>query len=76
MKKIVEDTEDGLESLLGDTVTFFCANYFYTGKLIGVNSACVKLQDAKIYMKLAPGVMINGPTAKTSAETSMCSWRL
>jgi hypothetical protein len=39
---------EGLESLLGETVTFFCAVYIYTGKLVGVNSTCVKLQDPKI----------------------------
>ena len=47
MKKIVEiDESEGLESLLGERVTLLCANYFYTGKLIGVNDTCVKLQDA------------------------------
>lgn len=32
-------------SLMGETVTLFCVNYFYTGKLIGVNSTCVLLED-------------------------------
>ena len=48
MKKIVEDKDDGLLSLLGENVTFLCMNYFYTGKLIGVNETCVKLEDPKI----------------------------
>ena len=49
MKKIIEDNSDeGLVSLLGETVTLFCMNYFYNGKLIGVNSSCVKLKNPKI----------------------------
>ena len=51
MKKIVEMTEvtgEGLESLLGKRVTFFCLNYIYTGKLVGVNAQCVRLDDAAI----------------------------
>jgi len=51
MKKIVEVVEvsdEGLEGLLGETVTLFCMNYFYTGKLVGVNATCVRLDDPKI----------------------------
>jgi len=49
MKKLIEQVDgDGLESLLGKQVTFFCMNYIYTGKLMGVNDTCVLLQDPKI----------------------------
>ena len=48
MKKIIEDKDDGLTALLGERVTFLCMNYFYTGKLVGVNDTCVKLEDAAI----------------------------
>lgn len=49
MKKIVEDVSgEGLEKLLGERVTIFCAVYIYTGKLIGVNDDCVLLTDAAI----------------------------
>lgn len=49
MKMIVEEKSgEGLESLLGETVILFCAMYFYSGKLVGVNDTCVKLQDAYI----------------------------
>jgi hypothetical protein len=37
-----------LESLLGERVLLICAGYFYEGKLIGVNSTFVKLDDAGI----------------------------
>ena len=49
MKKLVEQVDGkGLESLLGKQVTFFCMNYIYTGKMIGVNATCALLQDPKI----------------------------
>lgn len=49
MKKIVEDVSgEGLDKLLGERVTLFCAIYIYTGKLAGVNDTCVLLEDAGI----------------------------
>jgi hypothetical protein len=51
----IQDTEDeGLISLLGKTVTFFCAVYIYTGKLVGVNKTCVKLESPKIVYETGP----------------------
>ena len=50
MRKVVVETDEaeGLESLLGERVTLFCAAYIYTGKLVGVDATCVKLTDAAI----------------------------
>ncbi|MDE2103486.1 MAG: hypothetical protein KGL39_39965 [Patescibacteria group bacterium] len=49
MKMIIEEkAQEGLESLLGETVILFCAMYFYTGKLVGVNTSCVKLENPYI----------------------------
>ena len=48
MKKIIEDDNEGLMSLMGERVTFFCCRYIYTGKLVGVNDDCVKLEDCGI----------------------------
>lgn len=49
MKKLVEEVNgEGLDKLLGECVTLFCAVYIYTGKLIGVNDTCVLLTDAAI----------------------------
>ena len=51
MKKLVNVTEvegAGLESLLGEKVLLLCANYFYTGKLVGVNETCVELENPAI----------------------------
>jgi hypothetical protein len=47
--KLVEtEDKEGLLALMGRRVTLFCANYIYTGNLVGVNETCVKLQDAAI----------------------------
>lgn len=48
LEKVVEVSGEGLESLLGKTIVLFCANYFYTGTLVGVNTTCVKLADPYI----------------------------
>lgn len=48
MKQIIEVSNEGLEGLMGETVTFFCMNYFYTGKLVAVDETCVKLESPKI----------------------------
>lgn len=47
-KKIEEVENEGLIALLGKTVTLFCVNYIYAGKLVGVNKSCVKLENAHI----------------------------
>jgi hypothetical protein len=48
--KVLVETKDvlGLEDLMGQRITLFCMNYIYTGKLIGVNTTCVKLSDPAI----------------------------
>ncbi len=49
MKVLVETKEgEGLEALLGKEIAFFCMNYIYAGKLVGVNFDCVKLENPKI----------------------------
>jgi hypothetical protein len=37
-----------MESLLGEPVILLCGNYFYAGKLVGVNKTVVELEDASI----------------------------
>lgn len=55
MKKIVTEVQgEGLEMLLGERVTLFCANYIYTGVLTGVNESCVLLTDAAIVYETGP----------------------
>lgn len=55
MKKLIEIVEnEGLESLMGQTVTLFCQIYIYTGKLVGVNDSCVLLENPKIVYETGP----------------------
>ena len=46
--EVVEVANEGLVSLLGQTITCFCLNYIYTGILEGVNDTCILLKDPKI----------------------------
>lgn len=49
MKKLVLEVEnEGFDKLLGETVTLFCMNYFYNGKLVGVSESCVLLESPKL----------------------------
>jgi len=51
MKKLVKVEEvdgEGLIGLMGERVTLFCLNYIYTGKLIGVNTSFVLLEEAYV----------------------------
>ena len=45
---VIEVENEGFNALLGETITLFCAIYIYTGKLVGVNSTFVKLENPKI----------------------------
>jgi len=40
-----EVKEEGFLSLLGKNVEIYCGVYIYAGKLVGVNSSCVKLAN-------------------------------
>ena len=46
--KVTEVEKEGFLALLGETITCFCAVYIYTGKLIGVNETCIKLENPSI----------------------------
>lgn len=49
MKKIVEEvSNEGLESLLGESVWIWCFNYIYSGTLSGVNDTDVFLTNAHV----------------------------
>lgn len=51
MKKLVQTIEvegEGLLGLIGERVLLMCANYFYTGKLVGVNTDDVCLEGPAI----------------------------
>lgn len=48
LKNVVEVEGEGLLALMGQVVTIFCSAYIYTGKLVGVNDTCIKLESASI----------------------------
>ena len=52
--KVVEVENEGLLSLLGEEVLIMCSNYFYGGKLVGVNDTCIKLENAHIVYETGP----------------------
>lgn len=47
-QQVVEVENEGFIELLDETITLFCANYIYTGKLVGVNDEFVKLENPSI----------------------------
>ena len=51
MKKLVKVEEvagEGLLALMGENVLIMSMNYFYAGKLVGVNDSFIKLENAHI----------------------------
>jgi len=57
MKKLVSVQEvsgEGLEALMGERITLFCLNYIYTGKLVGINTTCVLLEEPAIVYETGP----------------------
>ena len=45
---IQEVKDEGFMSLIGQRITVFGAIYIYTGDLVGVNDACIKLENPAI----------------------------
>jgi len=48
LQTVIEEEKEGFLALMGQTITVYCMNYIYTGKLVGVNSDQIKLENAKI----------------------------
>ena len=44
LKEVIEVENEGLISLLNENILVMCGNYFYYGKLIGVNDTCIKIE--------------------------------
>lgn len=73
MKKLVNVVEvegEGLNALLGQRVTLFCLNYFYTGVLEGVNDTCVLLNDASIVYETGSFTKSGWETAQSLKTTA------
>ena len=57
MKKLVNVTEvegEGLVALMSEKVLLICMNYFYAGRLVGVNDEFVLLEDAQLVYESGP----------------------
>jgi len=54
LKEVCEVSGEGFESLIGQVITVFCAVYIYTGKLVGVNATCIKLEKPSIVYETGP----------------------
>lgn len=54
LETIREDDKEGFMALFGKTITCFCMNYIYTGKLVGVNETQIKLESPKIVYETGP----------------------
>lgn len=48
LKEVIEVSNEGLIKLLNENVLIFCMNYFYYGKLVGVNDTFIKLEKCHI----------------------------
>jgi hypothetical protein len=65
--KVIEVENEGLISLIDQYVLIFCFNYFYYGKLIGVNTDCIKLE--KVYIVYETGSFTD-PSFKDAQKIS------
>lgn len=75
MKKLINVTEvsdQGLEALLGEKVTVWCANYNYHGTLTGVNTHDIILEDA--YLVYETGCL-DAPSFKDAQKLGK-EWRV
>jgi len=48
LQNVVEVKEEGFLALIGKNVEVFCGIYIYAGKLVGVNTTCIKLENPHI----------------------------
>lgn len=74
MKKIMTVTEvegESLTALLGENVILYCMNYFYAGKLVGVNDTDVQLEDASIVYETGP---LNAKTWANAEKLPSSLW--
>lgn len=50
-KEVIDVPNEGLVALIGRSVLVMCANFYYQGKLEGVNKDCIKLSGTKIILE-------------------------
>lgn len=52
--KVIEVPNEGLITLLGKQVEVRCSVYIYAGRLTGINSNCIQLEDTAIVYETGP----------------------
>jgi hypothetical protein len=48
LQNVVEVKEEGFLALIGKNIEVFCGIYIYAGKLVGVNTTCIKLSNPHV----------------------------
>lgn len=48
LQNVIEVQEEGFLALIGKNVEIYCGVYIYAGKLVGVNTTCIKLENPHI----------------------------
>jgi hypothetical protein len=48
LQNVIEVQEEGFLALIGKNIEVFCGIYIYAGKLVGVNTTCIKLENPHI----------------------------
>ena len=72
MKRVIETTDGGFDAMLGEKVTLFCGIYIYTGKLVGVNSDHLELDEPQVVYET--GLLNSGSWKDAQALPS--PWRV
>lgn len=48
LQTVIDTDNEGFMALLGETITVWGVNYVWTGKLVGVNTNQIKLENAQL----------------------------
>lgn len=54
MKRLIETTEGGFESMIGENVVLICGIYIYAGTLVGVSDDHLELDKAEVVYETGP----------------------
>lgn len=66
MKRIVETDEKGFEAALGQEIQVWGMVYIYAGKLVGVNSDHIELENPRVVYETGP---LTGKTYQDAQPT-------
>lgn len=72
MRRLIETTDGGFDSSIGEKICLFCVNYIYTGRLVAVNDDHVELDAAQLVYET--GVLDSGDWEDSQSLPS--PWRV